>query len=168
MSVGSAPERELDPVWFRRVLGRLPTGVTVVTASTGDGPVGMVVGTFTSVSLHPPLVGMFIDRDSSSWPRIESAGTFTANVLAAEQRELCKRFSARGTDRFRGLRWQPSTLGNPVLPGVTGWIDCALDEIRGVGDHVLVVGRVVDLAEADAEDPLVFHRGALCSLNREG
>ena len=49
-----------DPGRFRHVLGHYPTGVTVVTAKEPDGtPVGMVIGSFTSVSLDPPLVAFF-------------------------------------------------------------------------------------------------------------
>ncbi|MFM6931786.1 MAG: flavin reductase family protein, partial [Novosphingobium sp.] len=79
-------ETAIDPAVFRRVLGNYPTGVTVVTAMGEDGqPIGMVVGTFTSVSLDPPLVGFLPDKRSSSWPQIEKAGHFCVNVLARDQ-----------------------------------------------------------------------------------
>ena len=59
-----------DPRWFRRVLGQYPTGVCVVTATEPDGRrAGFVVGSFTSVSLNPPLVAFFPDKGSTSWPR---------------------------------------------------------------------------------------------------
>jgi flavin reductase (DIM6/NTAB) family NADH-FMN oxidoreductase RutF len=45
-----------DPVHYRRALGHVPTSVAVVTASARSGPVGMTVGSFTSVSLDPPLI----------------------------------------------------------------------------------------------------------------
>jgi len=160
----TSPDPSIDPLWFRRILGQVPTAVTVVTASTAEGPAGMVVGTFVSISLNPALVGMFLDGGSSSWPRIEQAGSFTANVLADDQRDLCARFARRGGDKFEGLTWTKSSLGNPVLPGVTGWIDCRLQEVHEIGDHVLAVGRVVDLGAAGERLPLVFHRGGLHTL----
>ena len=61
--------RQLD---FRHVLGHVPTGVVAITADNG-GPVGMTVGSFVSISLEPPLVGFFVDRGSSTWPRVERA-----------------------------------------------------------------------------------------------
>ncbi|KAA2252573.1 flavin reductase family protein [Solihabitans fulvus] len=151
----------IDAGRFRRVLGRVPTAVTVTTADTPNGPVGLVIGSFVSVSLSPPLVGLFVDKQSTSWPHIASAGSFAVNVLGHDQHELCARFARSGGDKFEGLRWTPSSLGHPLLPGATAWIECGLHEVHEIGDHFLAVGRVLDLAEADAPHPLVFHKGTL-------
>ena len=78
-------ETAIDAALFRQVLGNYPTGVTVITALSANGdPLGMVVGTFTSVSLDPPLVGFLPDKKSSTWPLIEAAGHFCVNVLGRE------------------------------------------------------------------------------------
>ena len=45
----------IDPADFRKVLGHFPTGVMVVTGATDEGPAGMAIGSFASVSLDPPL-----------------------------------------------------------------------------------------------------------------
>ena len=79
----------IDPAEFRRMLSHYPTGVCVVTATTGEGaPVGMSVGSFTAVSLDPLLVGFFPARSSSSWPQIEAAKRFCVNILGAGQEAL--------------------------------------------------------------------------------
>ncbi len=69
---------------FRQVLGQYPTGVCVVTAIHPDGEaVGMTIGSFTSVSLDPPLVGFMPERTSSSWARLRECGTrFCVNILS--------------------------------------------------------------------------------------
>jgi flavin reductase (DIM6/NTAB) family NADH-FMN oxidoreductase RutF len=60
----------IEAATFRQVLGNYPTGVAAITAMTADGvPVGMVVGTFTSVSLDPPLVGFLPDKKSDRGSR---------------------------------------------------------------------------------------------------
>ena len=75
--------RQITPRHYRAVLGNYPTGVAVVTAMGGGGePIGMVVGSFTSVSLDPPLVAFLPDRSSSTFPAIREAGAFCVNVLA--------------------------------------------------------------------------------------
>ena len=71
---GPAASPAADGARFRQVLGHFPTGVTVVTAGTEEGPVGLCVGSFTSVSLHPPLVAFCAGYSSTSYPRIEAAG----------------------------------------------------------------------------------------------
>ncbi len=151
---------EIDGATFRRVLGHYPTGVCVVTAVEPDGmATGMIVGSFTSVSLDPPLVAFFPDRQSTSWPRIARAGRFCVNVLASDQQDLCRRFAAKGGDKFAGVSHRLSTNGSPVLDDVVAWIDCTLDAVHEAGDHFIVLGRVRELDIARADEPLLFFRG---------
>jgi 3-hydroxy-9,10-secoandrosta-1,3,5(10)-triene-9,17-dione monooxygenase reductase component len=148
-----------DEARFRQVLGHFTTGVTVVTASGPDGPVGLAVGSFASVSLDPPLVGFFPDRSSSSWPKIESSGHFCVNVLAEAQEDVCRRFASKGEEKFRGLGWHEASSGAPVLDGVLAWIDCDIESVTEAGDHWFVLGRVRDLAVVHDGPPLLFFRG---------
>lgn len=150
-----------DGATFRRVLGHYPTGVCVVTAANQSGdPVGMVVGSFTSVSLDPPLVAFFPAKSSSSWPLIEQAGKFCVNVLASDQKPLCDQVSARGPDKFSGVSHHVSAGGSPILDGVVAWIDCALDAVHEAGDHYIVLGRVLALEVERPGKPLLFFQGA--------
>src|SRR5581483_86519 len=93
------------PDVFRNVLGHLPTGVTVVTAMSEHGPVGMAANSVTSVSLDPPLILICPASGSETWPLIREAGCFCVNVLAGHQAELCRQFSRKDTDRFAGVAW---------------------------------------------------------------
>lgn len=150
---------EIDPLRFRRTLGSYPTGVVVVTAA-GDEPAGMVVGTFTSVSLDPPLVGFLPDRSSTTWPRIEAAGAFCANVLGADQLPVCKAFASRDGDRWSSCTWRPAPSGSPILDGVVSWVDCSIEDVLEAGDHWFVLGRVQEMAvEREGADPLLFLGG---------
>jgi flavin reductase (DIM6/NTAB) family NADH-FMN oxidoreductase RutF len=148
-----------DSAKYRQVLGHFPTGVTVVTASPGGIPVGMAVGSFSSVSLDPPLVAFFPDRSSSSWPKIQHAGSFCVNVLAEDQEEVCRRFAMKGDDKFAGLGYTSAGSGSPLLDGVLAWIDCDIHSVTDAGDHFCVMGAVRDLGVADEGSPLVFFRG---------
>ena len=63
----------IDPMTYRKVLGHFPTGVSVVTATTAEGlPIGLTIGSFTSVSLDPPLVGFLPQVDSERWAAINA------------------------------------------------------------------------------------------------
>jgi len=161
-------EHVFDAATYRRVLGHVPTSVAVVTAIDGDGnPAGMTVGSFSSVSLDPPLVGFFGDRQSRSMPRILAAGSFAVSILAESQQEHSSAFAARGGDRFAGVSWHLSELGSPHLDGSVAWIDCELESAAEVGDHNAVIGRVTRLEVAGANPrPLIFFRGSLCQLDR--
>jgi 3-hydroxy-9,10-secoandrosta-1,3,5(10)-triene-9,17-dione monooxygenase reductase component len=155
----SEPPVTFDSAKFRQVLGHFPTGVTVVTAAADDGPVGLAVGSFASVSLDPPLVAFFPAKNSSSWPMIEAAGAFCVNILAEDQEDVCRRFAMKGDDKFVGLGWKPAPSGAPLLDGVLAWIDCGIDAVTDAGDHYCVMGRVRELAVAHDGAPLLFFRG---------
>jgi 3-hydroxy-9,10-secoandrosta-1,3,5(10)-triene-9,17-dione monooxygenase reductase component len=145
---------EPEPRRFRQVLGHFCTGVTVITALVGDAePVGFACQSFAAVSLEPPLVLFCPSRSSATWPRIERAGHFCANVLTDGQRELSRRFgisAATGADKFAGLRWRACSSGAPVLEGALTWIGCAIEAVHEAGDHFVVIGRVIELGECAA------------------
>lgn len=150
----------VDGARFRQVLGHFPTGVTVITAASPDGPVGLAVGSFFSVSLDPPLVAFCAAKTSTSYPNLEAAGHFAVNVLAEDQEAVSRIFASSGADKFAGLGHKPSPIsGSPVLAGVLAWIDCDLDAVHEAGDHWIVVGRVRELEVGHEGGPLIFFRG---------
>jgi 3-hydroxy-9,10-secoandrosta-1,3,5(10)-triene-9,17-dione monooxygenase reductase component len=152
-----------DPRRFRQVLGHFCTGVTVITAmADGAEPVGFACQSFAALSLRPPLVLFCPSRTSATWPRIERAGHFCANVLTDDQRELSRIFAvsaATGADKFATVRWSPSSSGAPVLDGALTWVDCTVDAVHEAGDHHVVIGRVTELGPCGPQRPLLFYRG---------
>ena len=153
-------QEALDPQEFRRIMSHYPTGVCVITARGHDGPVGMVVGSFTSVSLDTMLVAFLPDRRSTTWPRIEAAGHFCVNVLAHGQQAVCRRFASKGEEKFAGVPNRLSSWGVPIIEGVVAWVDCELHAVHEAGDHFIVLGRVRGLGIDNGHPPLVFARGA--------
>ena len=151
----------MDARSFRQVMGRFPTGVTVVTARDGEGsPVGLTVNAFTSVSLDPPLVLACIDRASNSHDVLLSAGSFAVNLLSDRQEALARRFAADpSARRFDGLVWRAGPGGAPVLDGVSAWLECSLETTQQAGDHTILVGRV-NAAGLGSGGALAFYRGA--------
>ena len=149
----------IDPAVFRQVLGAYPTGVVVITAMDEDAtPAGMVVGTFTSVSLDPPLVGFLPDKNSSSWPKIEKAGHFCVNVLGSDQQQLCRQLAGKG-DKFAGVDLTISDHGLPVLADAIVTIECSIHSVTEAGDHWFVLGKVLSMEPPRDSDPMLFHRG---------
>lgn len=145
---------------FRTILGHYPTGVVVVTAlDSGGVPVGMTLGSFTSVSLDPPLIGFLPTSGSRTFARMRSATSFCVNVLAADQDWLCRRFASSAEDKFAGVPWHPSPSGAPVLDDVVAWIDCEFGDIADAGDHYFVLGKVTGLEVVRPVQPLLFFQG---------
>jgi flavin reductase (DIM6/NTAB) family NADH-FMN oxidoreductase RutF len=150
----------IDGSYYRQVLGNYPTGVCIVTAVGPDGQsIGMVVGSFTSLSLDPPLVAFSPSRSSASWARIAPAGHFCVNVLAADQLDLCRRFTAKSGDRFEDVAHRHTATGAPLIDNIVAWIDCTLEAVQDGGDHHIVIGRVQALGVERGERPLLFFNG---------
>jgi 3-hydroxy-9,10-secoandrosta-1,3,5(10)-triene-9,17-dione monooxygenase reductase component len=154
---------EINPQLFRKVLGQFATGVTIVTTRDSQGrPAGLTANSFTSVSLDPPLVLVCVDYRISSYQAIKHSGSYAVHILTEQQTDLAWRFAAKEVDKFAGLNWQPGRLGDPILEGCIGLLECkVVDEFPG-GDHAIFVGRVEHLELlAEAEPPLLFFRGKL-------
>lgn len=154
---------------FRDVLGRFCSGITVVTSVSAGEPVGMTCQSFSSVSLNPPLVMFIPARTSRAWPLMQRAGSFCVNFLAADQTDLSNKMASRGVDKFEGVSWTHSShTGSPLLDGVIGYVDCAVQSVYEAGDHYVVIGRVKDLAivESESVDPLLFFQGAYRTTDR--
>jgi 3-hydroxy-9,10-secoandrosta-1,3,5(10)-triene-9,17-dione monooxygenase reductase component len=149
-----------DQARLRQVMGHFATGVTIITAMDGDEPVGLTAQSFTSLSLDPPLVLFSPGKTSSTWPRIEKAGYFTVNILGQAQEAVCRTFAVSGGDKFAEVEWTPSEItGGPLLDDALAWVDCSVLTTHDAGDHIIVVGRVLDLGVEQEGKPLLFYRG---------
>ena len=149
----------ISPDHFRATLGHFCSGITIVTAVGDDGPAGLTCQSFASLSLEPPLILICPGQSSSSWPKVAATGAFCVNVLAENQEELCRGFAAKGGDKFAGIGWTPGPFtGSPVLNGALAWVECRIEATHAGGDHLIVVGRVLDLSASEGR-PLLFFRG---------
>jgi flavin reductase ActVB len=154
----------VSPDEFRSVLGRFPSGVTVVTTKAGDGSdEGMTVSAFCSVSLDPPLVLICIEKTASAFNALTTAPGFVVNVLAASQEQIARRFSIVDIDRFEGVGYSRSPNGLAVLDDVLGVIECATVAMHKAGDHTIIVGEV-EAARAQNGTPLLYYRGGYAQL----
>jgi len=133
---------------LRAVLGRVPTGVAVVTVETGGQRLGLTVGTLVGLSLEPPLVGFAVSRQAALHELLREAAGCTISLLAAGQDALAEHF-ARGVPpigMWQGVAIEPGPGGPPRLAGALGWLECALDAEVAVGTHTFFVCAVERVA----------------------
>lgn len=149
-----APEqcREL-----RDTLGRYATGVAIITASDRGRRAGLTVNSFASVSLDPPLVLWCLNQTSTTRAVFSGAGHFAVHVLAAEQHGLALTF-ARPGDRFAGAPAETGPYGLPLLGGAIAILVCRREQLIPAGDHLVLIGEVIDHRMADGV-PLLFVDG---------
>ena len=148
-----------DPATYRTVLGHFATGVSLITAVDGEEPVGMACNSFTSVSLDPALVLFCAAKASSTWPRIQSAGKWAANILGEDGEEMCRLFAQKGADRFAHVSYTIGRSGSPILRDALAFVDCETIAEHDAGDHLIVVGKVLELGYQSEGKPLLFYRG---------
>lgn len=144
---------------FRDVIGHYPTGVVVVTGlDAEDRPLGMVIGSFTSASLEPPLVLFLPMKTSRTFRKLRTANAYCINVLAAGQEQLCQHFSSKSgqDDLFDTVEWHAAPSGAPILDGAVAWIDCTPQDLIDCGDHYIAIGAVQNLGVQSATLPLLF------------
>lgn len=163
---------EPDVAAFRTAMGRFPTGVALLTQGSGEDTIVMTINSLTSVSLDPMLILVSVKADGRMRPRISRAGSFAVNVLAEPQRylaqEFCRPDRPEGPAAMLRLSAEKGVTGNAVLPAAEAYLECVLDAEHSVGDHTLLIGRVVALSGGpSAPDPLLFHQGRFGRLPAE-
>lgn len=154
----------IDARTFRQALGSFPTGVAVVTTVTGAGaPVGVTIGSFTSLSLDPPLVLFCLDESNEDLIHFTESGMFAVNVLASGQSEISARFGSRNGAKWAGLSFERGGFGLPLVPGCLATLECRVTSVVAGGDHRIVIGQVERLADLCDGEALVHWRGAYCT-----
>jgi flavin reductase (DIM6/NTAB) family NADH-FMN oxidoreductase RutF len=143
---------------LRSCLGRFATGVAVVTFDGGDGPRGITINSFTSVSMEPPLVLVSVARRARSHDALDGR-PFCVNVLGAEQEGTALQFAGAG----EGEAMWVDDVSVPRLAGVLAHLECRPWQTYPGGDHTLFVGEVVDSSYRDG-DALGFHRSGFTPI----
>lgn len=149
---------EGDPRGLREAFGHFATGVTVVTVAAPEGPLGITVNSFTSVSLDPPLILWCPAVASLRHDALAGAGHFALHVLASDQASIARAF-ARAGDAFDQGDWQEGAHGLPLLSGCAARFICRTENRLPAGDHTLVLGRI-ETAEYGEATGLVFAKGS--------
>ncbi len=150
---------------YRRALGSFATGVCVVTADSDQGPLGLTINSFASVSLEPRLILWCLDERCERWPAFAAAERFAVHVLPASDRHRAARF-ARGVGLLHAGEFERLPDGPPCLPEALARFECVTHDRIQMGDHMIIIGRV-DAFDSTAGEALAFWRGRYGSVGGE-
>lgn len=153
----------VDDAQFKLAMSHFASGVTVVTTEQGGTAYGMTVAAFSSLSLHPPLVLVCIEKSVRTHEAIAAAGKFGVSILNAEQADVSNRFASRGEDKFSGIATHRGESGIPLIDGAITTLECTVREQLPGGDHSVFVGEVVAIETAEGA-PLVYFRSGYREL----
>lgn len=153
-----------DANTLRRAVGRIPTCVSIVTGHGKTGPVGLTVGSLSSVSLDPPLMNFFAQQTSRSFDVLRTLDTVAVNVLHEAQTPECLAFASPTGTRFGTGEWALDHPGAPVLLGAAVSMICAVESVYPAGDHLGMMLRVRELSARD-DRPMIYYRGLISRLH---
>ncbi len=146
-------------------LGRLPSGLYILTARDGDRATGMLASWVQQAGFEPPMLTVAVKQDRYLRDWLHDSGRFALSQVAAGQKGLLRHF-ARGfppeADAFEGLAIAHQASGGPVLAEALAWLDAEVVGHLDGADHRIFLARVVDgaLLDHDAEPMLhVRHNG---------
>jgi flavin reductase len=154
--------------------GGLASGVSIVTAGSGDRVHGATVSAFSVISRESPAATIALRGNSFLLDLIREHGIFVINVLAGDQADLARRFASRrrpsGRAQFDGVPLLAGRDDVPVLAGTVCWLRCRPGNQIPVGDHELILGDIVQWRRGDGAEPLLYVAGTLlsaCTLVKE-
>ncbi|HEX7103709.1 MAG TPA: flavin reductase family protein [Nitrolancea sp.] len=158
-------EHAFDGLAFRRTMGHLATGVTLVTTRTGERIHGMTANAVTSVSLDPPLILICLDRRSRMAQYVEESGRFGVNLLDERQAPISRYFARSWHSPQPPAHHFEEWAGVPFLDGSLGALSCRTTQIIDGGDHLVVMARVAGIrVDNPTGTPLIYYRGTYAAL----
>ncbi|PCJ31465.1 MAG: nitrilotriacetate monooxygenase [Alphaproteobacteria bacterium] len=150
---------KIDIGELRKALRSYATGIAVVTTVDITGkPAGMTINSFASVSLSPPLVLWSIDRKSDLFETFAQASHYAIHILRQDQEDVSNNFATDKNDKFTRQAYEAGLSNLPLLPDYITRFQCAIEHRYDGGDHIILIGRILDMQHKPAE-PLLFHDG---------
>jgi flavin reductase (DIM6/NTAB) family NADH-FMN oxidoreductase RutF len=160
---------DVDVAEFRRAVGRFVTGVCVVSTFAGAQDHAMTANAFTSVSLDPLLVLVCVEQDSRFLDAVLDSGVWGVSVLDERGRGTAEWLATPGRPLVGQLDPVPHHRGRAtgvaLVDTSLATLECRTTAAHTAGDHVIVVGEVLDVGlAADGHGPLVYHRSSYRAL----
>ena len=158
----SEPHHPTDPSGsaLAAALGRLPSGLYVVSTRLAGAPIGFVGSFVQQVGFAPPTIMVAIGSGRDHLTGVRESGRFAVSVLGEGDQALMRPFfkaPATGS-AFDSVQSHTTARGATVLADALAWLDCRVTGEHTTGDHVVVFGVVEEAARLKAGEPLVHVR----------
>lgn len=153
---------------LKRVMRQLPYPVTIVTAADGSVQRGITIGSFTSVSLDPPLVSFNVEKEAQMHELLVKATHFSVHIPETSQTDLCTNFSIpdqSAAEQFDQLDYTYNSYGTPVLPDVVAAIHCKKYTSIEAGDHSIFIGEVLEIDLLKEDAAVLYLNGSYRSID---
>lgn len=156
---------------LRAVMRRVPSPVTVVTTEHAGEQRGITIGSFTSVSLDPPLISFNVSREAQVQDALRKEARFAVHVLSSQQAHLSVHFAVpdqSGAEQFEPVAHRLDAHGIPILEGVAVVLHCRFQAAFEVaGGDMIFIGQVVGVEEEEDLQPLLYYQQAYHEVGSE-
>ncbi len=137
-------------------IGRIPSGVFVVTAKEGDTKVGMMASWIMQAGFEPPCLSVAVHPEREIYKMIENTGKLTINVLSNENMNLMRAFSKYSPEQFDVIDSRETDYGI-ILNEAVAVLQCKVREKCTGTDHHLFIVEVVDGEYLNHEQAPMVH-----------
>lgn len=142
---------------LKDAFGRFATGVGVAAcASPRGGFAAITINSFTSVSLEPPLVLWCIEKKASTYPDFTAAPAYAVSILRHDQQFVSERFASHAPAPLSADEYVVWRTGAPILRDRLAGFDCEIVDRHRSGDHVILVGKVLEFDSMPGAPLLYF------------
>jgi flavin reductase (DIM6/NTAB) family NADH-FMN oxidoreductase RutF len=166
----SAPKSIVNQNDLRAAMSRLVTGVVIATARTAEGPVGMTINSFTSITLEPATVLICLNTRNRGYDAVLESGSYAVNILGGSHARIATLFATPGLsqeERFRLVQSSSMVTGSPIITGAAAWMDCRVNDVQHVGTHGLFFGEVVAAGQDELDEvPLAYYQRDMYPLQK--
>lgn len=142
-------------------LGRIPSGVAILTTQHGKDRGAMLASWFQQCSFDPPMVSVAMKKGRSAETVLEASEKFVLNILHTNQKDVLAHFGkgfSPGEDPFAGVETETAQTGLPVLKHSLCFLECQVRHIYEAGDHRLFVGEILNGGMEEDGAPMVHLR----------
>jgi flavin reductase (DIM6/NTAB) family NADH-FMN oxidoreductase RutF len=132
---------------IQTALWKLINPIAIITASYDGQVSGFIASWITQVSFVPPLVMVAMNPLHYTYDLVTNSNAFAINILRADQAELVDLFgknSGSKVDKFAKTLYELGITGSPIIKDCLAFIDCNIMWSKEAGDHIVVVGSIVD------------------------
>ena len=153
---------------FRTAMRRLAAGVSIISAPSPKGPLGITATAVTSLTAEPPSLLCCVNKNLVVGEAIKSMGRYAVNVLSQEHCTLARRFAgmdgAERLERFDLGVWETMVTGAPLLSGAVANFDCEIEQMVTAATHTIFIGQVIAVTSRENGRPLLYGDGKFTGL----
>jgi len=129
-----------------KALGRVPSGVFILTAHHDGTHAAMMASWVQQVSFHPPMISVAVASERPIAGIIRESERLAVSVLGVEDMLLMKKYARGippGEDPFHGVNTREVASGVRVLSDSLAYLDCKLSKIVDAGgDHEIIIATI--------------------------